>query len=162
MSYARATSVSEDKSRMEIEKMLLKAGSSRVGCVTDIGAQRALIGFTLKNLNIQMQIPLPSPNAREFTHGGRGGWERRTEAKAAEAFQAECRRRWRSLVLALKAKLVAIDDKITTFEQEFMPYVVTADGATIGEKMLPHLISAQSNKGFIPAGLLPAVENSAQ
>lgn len=154
MVYAQATSVSEDRSRSEIEKMLVRAGASRVGCITDIGARKAMIGFTLRNLNIQMQIPLPAADERRFTHGGRNGWQKRPEHKAQEAFQGECRRRWRSLSLALKAKLVAIEDKITTFEQEFMPYVVMADGQTIGEKLTPHLLAAEKAGGLVPAGLL--------
>lgn len=150
-SFASGTTVSQEKSRQEIETLLVKSGASRFGCITDIVDRRAMIGFTYQGLQIQMEVPLPDPAARAFTHDHRHC--RRSETKAAELYQAEMRRRWRCLALALKAKLVAVGDGVTTFEREFLSYVVAADGNTIGEKLMPVLEHAKNGGGMVPASL---------
>ena len=58
---------------------------------------------------------------------------RRTERQAAEAYEAECRRRRQALAAVIKAKLGAVEDGISTIEAEFLAYVVLSDGRTIGE-----------------------------
>jgi hypothetical protein len=60
---------------------------------------------------------------------------RRTKRQAAEAYEAECRRRRQALAAVIKAKLVAVEDGISTntHEAEFLAYVVLSDGRTIGE-----------------------------
>jgi hypothetical protein len=56
-------------------------------------------------------------NWREYvrTPGGRS----RTEAEAKKAMEAETRRRWRALALAIEAKLEVVDTGIASFEHEF-------------------------------------------
>jgi len=156
MTYATNTTVSEDKSRLEVEKMLMKYGATRFGYLREPG--KALVCFTYKKLTIQMEIPLPSPDDRRFAVTPSKKWARTPEAKR-EAYEGEVRRRWRSLALAIKAKLIAVEDGVATFEAEFLPYMVAADGRTIAQKLLP-VIEAAKEGGTLNAMLmLPAPED---
>lgn len=151
--FAASTRVSEDKSRQEIERMLVKSGASRFGTITDLDTRKAVIGFVFRKIQFQMQIPLPDRKSRDFTHPKRG-YGVHPESKQTELYEAEIRRRWRCLTLALKAKLVAISDGISTFEHEFLPYAVTASGETVGERLKPVMEFAASSGGVVPATLM--------
>lgn len=156
MGFATGTSVSEEKSRQEIERMLAKYGASRFGVLTDYEHRKATIGFTIKSIQVEMVIPLPDPKDKKFKYTHNGS-RYASEPKQAEQFQQEVRRRWRSLCLSLKAKLVSVEDGITTFEREFLPYMVTASGQTIGERLEPVIRAVMQSGGVIPSTLaLPA------
>lgn len=151
--FAKGTTVSVEKSRMEIEAMLQKIGASQFGTITDIEKHRAMIGFRWKSINIQMEVNLPDPKDKAFT-----GWRPRigtpTPDRARAEWDAEVRRRWRCLTLALKAKIISVEDKVTTFEKEFLPYMVTDTGETFGDRMMPSVRAAIEGK---PLRVLPAL-----
>lgn len=136
--YATHTQVSEDRSRIQIERMVLKYGAEEFG--TLIKKTEALVGFKYKNIRVEMAVPLPDKNDKRFstTPAGR---KRRSEAQAFTEWEREVRRRWRSLCLVIKALLVGVDDGVLTFEQAFMPYIVIG-GQTIGQRFLPQIVKA--------------------
>lgn len=153
-SFATGTKVPVERTQGEISKTLIGAGASAFGTHTDIEKRIATIGFKYQGLHIEMSIRLPDRYEVIFTHDNQG--KERSDAKSLECYEAELRRLWRCLALALKAKVVAVSDGVTTFEKEFMPYVVTADGVSIGDKLLPILEQAKkSGKGVSPLLALP-------
>ena len=93
---------------------------------------------------------MPNPEAKQFVYDGRG--VRRTSQSQATAYDAEIRRRWRSMVLVTKAKLVAVADGISTLEKEFLANVVLGDGTTVGESSVP-MLKAMALDGSIPSAL---------
>jgi hypothetical protein len=139
MSYASNTNVSEDRSRQEIERLLMKYGADEFGYLTR--REQAMIGFVYRGLRFEMSIPLPNREDKQFCQTPTRG-TRRTETAAMKEYQQEVRRRWRSLCLAVKAKLVAVEDGVMQFEAEFMPYLVLGDGRTMHEHMLPRIEAA--------------------
>lgn len=147
MRYASNTSVSEERSRGEIERALIAYGASRFGYMRD-GAT-ASIGFTYRGVNIRMEIPLPSSEDDAFTKTPTG---RRRRSNTTAMYEQEVRRRWRCLALAIKAKLVAVADGVASFEAEFLPYMIASDGQTIAQKMLP-MVEAAANGTPIPSSL---------
>ena len=151
MSYAEGTQVSEAKTRLELEKILTRMGAAQFGVMTDYENRLATIAFVYKRVQVQMQIPLPNPKDRRFTHSKNGAWLRSPEAAKREV-ESEVRRRWRCLLLAIKAKLVAVQDGICTFEREFLPYMVCADGTTIADKLAP-LIEEAQRTGVVASSL---------
>lgn len=155
MSFASGTSVSEEKSRLEIEKILISKGATQFGVLTDVDGRRAMISFRLSKLNVRMQIPLPDPASREFKHSP-SGRRRYDDERAKVNYMAEVRRRWRCLALAVKAKMVAVGDGITTFENEFLAYVVTDEGMTIGAALAP-MIESGKRDGSISFDIRPAL-----
>ena len=144
--YARTTQVGTERSRAEIERLVRRFGAS--GFAYAWTEDAATIAFHVGNLTIRIVLPLPHPADPAF-------WltptkRRRTERQAQEAYEAEVRRRWRALVAVIKAKLVAVEDNISTMEQEFLAYVVLPNGQTLGEWAGPQLNDAR------PLPLLPA------
>lgn len=133
--YATNTSVSPDRTRGEIESVLLRYGCERFGVMTE--RDRAFVAFTINGLNVQIDVPLPSRDDPEFwtTDTGR----ERAESAAHKAYEQAVKSRWRALLLAIKAKLEAVETGISTIEQEFLPFVVLADGSTVGQTLIPHL-----------------------
>lgn len=71
-----------------------------------------------------------------MTHSGR---KIRTTDAANRLWEQACRSRWRALLLVIKAKLEAVGCGISTIEHEFLAWMVTATGQTIGERLLPDL-----------------------
>lgn len=79
-------------------------------------------------------------------------------AAARDAYEQEIRRRWRSLLLVVKAKLTAVADGISTVEREFLADLVIPTGQTLAEWLAPQLEAAYAHGG-VPA-LLPGTEPS--
>lgn len=62
------------------------------------------------------------------------------------------RSRWRALYLVVKAKLVAVDSGIATFEEEFLSWVMTKNRTPLGNAILPMLegIAAHGVPALLP------------
>lgn len=132
--YAKNTSVGADRTKAEIERVLVRYGAKKFGYFNEVG-ERASIAFEFNGRQIRMRLPLPTENDFARTEKNRA---RPPSARATECAKAT-RQRWRALLLVIKAKLEAIESGIATFENEWLAYVVLADGATIGEKVLPQI-----------------------
>ncbi|MCR5875111.1 hypothetical protein LRS10_13515 [Phenylobacterium sp. J426] len=148
--YAADTSVSTDRSRAEIETTLRRYKADQFGYVTN--ARGAAIMFTLSGRHIKFILPLPDPQAREFTHTPAKGLPR-TAAEAERAWEQACRQRWRALALVIKAKLEAVSAGITTVEDEFLAHTVLPDGSTMGEWAKPQIEEAY-RLGHMPQHLM--------
>lgn len=136
--YATGTSVAPEKSEMEIKRTLQRYGATKIGVMTE--ARKATIYFEVKGRDVQWSIPLvvkgdPIPDKRGYTL---------TESGA----QAETRRRWRVMVLTIKALLEGVDSKVMTFDEAFLAHVVIpGTGKTIGDALVPRL-DALATGGF--------------
>jgi len=120
--YAEGTSVPVERSQTEINRVLAKFGADQFAQASSTTPPAVLIGFRAKGKLIKFHLPMPT--GKDF---------RGTELQIEKQFQAECRRRWRALLLVLKAKLEAVDSGITTFEQEFYAHMVLPGGMTVFE-----------------------------
>lgn len=152
-SFASGTSVPVEKTQAEISAMLLKVGASSFGTVTHVELRKAVIGFTFKKIQIEMNVGLPDPQSRNFTQEKRRSWISNSESKRQELYNAEVRRRWRCLALALKAKLISVEDGVTTFETEFLPYMVMPNGRTVAANIMP-AIEAAKESGMLRPDML--------
>lgn len=148
MKYASETTVSVEKSRAEIESIVRRYGAS--GFASGWSMEKAVIEFELKNRRVRFILPLPSRKDFRLTPRTQ---KIRSEQAMEEAWEQGCRQRWRALALAIKAKLEAVDSGIAVFDEEFMAYVVTPGGATIGELVRPQIESFYES-GKVPP-LLP-------
>lgn len=137
MAYAERTKVSVEKSKAEIEKMITRLGAERYATLNEPGRQS--IAFTIGNLSVRFDMPVPPVKEFETYDNGRGGRTKRTSKAMWTAWDQEVRRRWRALNLVIKAKLEAVETGITTFEQEFLAHIVTKGGKTIGERVIPNI-----------------------
>lgn len=140
MTYAQNTGVSVERSRAEIEQTLRRYGASRFMSGWD--GNRAAIGFSIGNLTIRFELPLPDPDDEEFAMTPAGRRRRERDAQLRPWEQA-CRSRWRALLLVIKAKLEAVEVGISTVEQEFLAWcVVPGSGQTVFQAIGPKLLKA--------------------
>ena len=148
--YAADTAVSQEKSRSEIEATLKRYGADSFFYGSE--PTRAMIGFRLDGRMIKFMLPMPDPQAREFTHTPQKN-EPRSADGAYKAWEQAGRQRWRALALVIKAKLEAVAAGITTVEDEFLAHTVLPNGATVGEFMRPQLAIAYES-GQMPTTLM--------
>lgn len=131
--YAANTSVPVERSRAEVERILTKYGASKFGTMSE--ETKVSVFFEVKGRQVQWSIPMPDKKRM-----GVGDYER------------EVRRRWRVLVITIKAMLEAVESKLLSFDQAFLPHIVIPGTArTIGEALSTPRIDALYAGTSLPA-----------
>ena len=149
--YASKTRVSVEQSKREVMDLLRRYGANGAGFYDR--RDLALVQFEMGTRRVSITISLPDPQAKEFTmsrHKNRYARYAVDKETAHRRWKQACRQRWRALLLILKAKLEAIDAEISTFDEEFLPFLVLPDGQTIGQKLVPQLKQLQSGERALP------------
>jgi len=136
--FAKDTAVPAAQSRSEIERLLIRYGATSF--VSGWSEGVATILFEAEGRRLRFDLPLPSVGDEMFTKS-------RDRMRACEA---EARRRWRALVLVIKAKLEAVESGITTFEEEFLSHIVVPGGKTFGELAIPQIAEAYERGVSMP------------
>lgn len=140
MSYAKNTTVSAIKTRADIETLVTRAGATSFMCGTRGGM--SAIQFDFRAKTVRFVVPLPDP--KQFATDGRR--RRRSPAEVLAAVEQESMRRWRALLLVVKAKLEAVATGIVSFEDEFLAHFVLKTGETFGQSIrekLPLVLAAE-------------------
>jgi hypothetical protein len=140
--YAENTSVACEKSRADIERVLVRYGAT--GFMYGWQKNIAVVGFEMSDRTIRFNLPMPDKKDERFivTETGRD----RSEVAAHKAWEQAGRQAWRALLLVVKAKLEAVEADITTFDNEFMAHIVMPDGKTLGEHIVPQIAVAYKTK----------------
>lgn len=146
--YAASTTVSVEKSKSEIERLLSRYGASAFA--SGWAENRAVIQFEAQGRRIRFTLPLPDKNERRFTMSQRG---LRSVDVAQKEWEQSCRQSWRALALVIKAKLEAVEAKITEFQDEFLAHIVLPDGQTVADHVKPKIKMAYETGNMLP--LLP-------
>ncbi len=128
MAYASGTEVSVERSQAELSTLLRKRGSASVAVGQTAAA--GVIQFELEERQIRFAVPMPDPADFKRTKQG----ATRTAQQLSNAVAAEERRRWRALLLVVKAKFEAVDSQIVTFESEFLAQTVLPNNETVLEQ----------------------------
>lgn len=136
MAYARKTKVPVSNTINEIRRMLEKHQATGFAFGEQSG--QSVIMFEMQHRRVKFILPMP---ARPRDGASRA---------AMAAHDQQVRSRWRSMGLAIKAKLECVERDISTFEEEFMAHVVLPNGRTIGEVMLPQIESAYKDGKMPP------------
>jgi len=157
MKYAAQTQVSSDKSRFEIERILMRYGASGFLYGWDDERNRAMISFRIGGKMFKIVVPLPAKNDREFLYTPERGKPRSPQA-AEMAWEQATWQRWRALTLWIKAVLEASESGITTLEEALQPFILLPSGETVGEWMKGQIANAYLT-GKMPA-FLPLPENN--
>lgn len=131
--YAEGTTVSSERSQIQIQQLLKAHGASDVAS-GERGNDQAMVAFRFNQR--QYRLSLQYPAVQTFSRSGR---ITRTPPQMRAAREQEIRRLWRALLLVLKAKFEIVESGIFTFEEEFLPYIVTAHGQTFSEWVRPQL-----------------------
>lgn len=139
MAFAEGTTVPVEKTRAEIEALVVrKHGASMFTSGMTIGKEAA-ISFAMHGRLVRFRLPLPSgkdPGVyKRAQRMSRYTWTAPEPNKLAQAIEEENRRRWRCLLLAIKAKLTIVESGIKTFEEEFLAEIVTEGNLTVYERI---------------------------
>lgn len=149
--FAEGTKVPVDQSRVEIERVLARYGASGFGYswerrevainpVPIYGGPKteqrefAAVMFAFKERRIRLDVPMPTDR----------------ESGSTQKRDAKTRQRWRAMLLVIKAKLEAVESGISTLEREFLANIVTDDGRTVGDVLVPRLHEAVAAGRLLP------------
>ncbi len=154
--YANSTQVGSSESRNEIERTLSRYGADSF--MYGWQKEQAVVAFQMEGRHVKFVLPMPDKRSDEFikTPTGRD----RSESQTVLAFEQATRQRWRALALVIKAKLEAVESKITCFEDEFMAHIVLPSGETVSQWMRPQIETAYAS-GTMPK-LLPMLAGEQQ
>lgn len=136
MAY-ETTSVPVEKSQGEIRAMLSKYSVARFAFgeeTDDDGTIWAAVTFTHHGLVVRMRVPHKAIDAHVVTKKLQRA---RTTTRGDIEFELreqEAKRIWRVMAWNLKARLVAIEEDVETFEQAFLAHIIDpSTGDTIYE-----------------------------
>lgn len=133
--YAAGTDVSITRSIQELEKLVGKHGATGFSYGRDDTEGYTQVVFRLADRLIRFRVN--RPDVSEFRRTATG---LHRSLPAAEKFAAdEERRLWRSLVLVVKAMLIAVADGVLDLSEAFLPYTLLPAGQTFGEWASPQL-----------------------
>ena len=148
--YAEGTKVSAERSRDEIERTLKNHGATSfaMGWEDETGAEVLMFKIDGRMIRFRVQRPAEEEVAM-------AGNRKRAEKFISTAMDQEHRRRWRALLLIIKAKLEVIGSGYSTVDREFMADLVLPDGTNFGDWAGPQ-ISDMYRTGTMPP-LLPGI-----
>jgi hypothetical protein len=153
MRYASETTVPVERSKAEIEQLLIRYKATAFTSGWQEGA--AFIAFQIKGLYIRFTLPVPNRSEKRFTHKVvRGHLTKRTEGQAERAWEQEHRQRWRALLLVVKAKLEAVEIGISSLEHEFLAFIVMPGDVQLGDWLIANAIPSIRD-GRMPLLALP-------
>lgn len=153
--YARKTTVTKNATLTDLERVLDQHGATSF--ISGVHDGNATIAFQVHGLSVLMHIPLPKITEQRFQQTPTGG--HRHPDTIVNEHQAAVRATWRALLLFVKAKLVGVDQGLTTIEQEFLAHILLPDGSTLADTAVPAIRKAYA-AGDIPP-LLPGLTRPA-
>lgn len=133
--FAQNTQVPIERSRSEIEKILVNHGADQFN--SGWGKDKAVIAFRLKDRFIKIEMPLPKLEPQT------NSWNQKKHLHyTADSVAKEARRRWRAMVLYIKAKLESVESNIISFEDAFMGHIVLPNRQTVSQYISPQIEEA--------------------
>jgi len=157
--YATQTVVPEEKSRADIEKML-REDFGAIACASGYAPngtrEIAFVTFRMYDRSVRIAIKMPTLADVSGTMKGRT----RSKAMALKSLAQARRQRWRSLWLAIRAKMDRVAGELTDEEQaemfrrEFLADTVVGRNQTVFEVM-DERISEAYLSGGLPSLALP-------
>lgn len=151
MAYA-STTVPVERSQGEIRKLLIGYGVQRLAFGEDrddTGTRWAAVNFQTQLYAVRMRVPLKLVDEREVRAKSQRAHTRTADEIRDGLYEQEEKRIWRVLAWNLKARMVAVEEGLESFEQAFLPHLLDPrSGRTIFE----HL--AEEGRVELPAPLL--------
>jgi hypothetical protein len=136
--YAEGTGVSVERSKAEIERTIQGyAPGAPVMSVSDPLKGRSGVQFRANGRGVQIGFDHPTGTERFITHTGKN--QKRSASQIEERVQAEMRRRWRCVLLAVKTAFEMSETGIASFDEAFLPWLIGPDGRTVAETVIPQV-----------------------
>src|SRR5262245_24040752 len=132
--YAAATS--DMRAREEIKKILTRFGCESVGFMDDNVRHEVLLAFTYRGRNIQLKASAKGWAQMWLKQNPWSGHRRRSrhdyEQEALQQGQIAVNSILRDWI---KGQMTAVESGVLSFEAVFMPYMLTADGRTVIDRI---------------------------
>lgn len=155
MAY-ESTTVPVEKSQGEIRRLLTDHAASQFafGEETDsAGVRWAAVSFAHAGHAVRMRVPHKPVDERALRSKVMRATRRTRDEIEREMAEQEGRRIWRVMAWNLKARLVAVDEGVETFEEAFLAHLLDREtGMTIYEQL------AQSGRVELARPLTPLLE----
>ncbi len=132
--YASGTAVATERSQAEIKKTLQRYGADNVTIGESMAQGVALIQFLHRDLPCEIRVKLPRAQEERF-HLTPGRRRRRTGEAARKAWADECRRKWRVLLMLIKAKLEAIEEEVISPQEALLPWLMLPNGQNVSQAL---------------------------
>ena len=158
--FAEGTTVSVEKTRAELETLVTRHGATGFVYGWDDGVWT--VAWRMQGRHIRYRVVTPSESDHDIQQTPGGRYRQARDRKPA--IDQEVRRRWRALLLIVKAKLELIASGDADLETEFLAQTMLPNGSTVGEWMAPQLEDVYST-GQMPAlvpGARPALSDGSQ
>ena len=142
--FAQDTSVPISRSRGEIEDLLRTWGCTKLGWSDEYDEGRATLQFVWVRESTQyiarfaVQLPRRDAFIAEWKRKN-GSWSVPAESTIEKALAQGGRSAFRVLLLWIKASLNAVEHGIVSAESVFLPWIVTPDGRTVAEALVPRM-----------------------
>ncbi|MDQ3653675.1 MAG: hypothetical protein M3457_01170 [Chloroflexota bacterium] len=150
--YAADTRTTPEASRREIEAALTRYGAQEIGIA--YSQAQIMVGFSMRGRHIKVQIPLPSPEDRQFERTDSG--KLRATEQRLPAHATEVKRLWRVALLLIKSNLELVASEAASFDAVWMAHIALPDGLTVGHHVVP-TIEDTYRTGQMPESMLPAL-----
>jgi hypothetical protein len=138
MAY-ETTSVPVERSQGEIRKLLAKHGVSRMileEARDDDGQRWAAVSFARGTQAVRMRVPLKRVDEREVRSKLMRARTKTVDEIRDLLYEQEERRIWRVMAWNLKARMVAVEEQLETFEEAFLAHLLDPQtGRTIFEQL---------------------------
>ena len=152
--YAQNTSVSPERSRLEIERTLERYGATAFGYIRQ-GLVECVL-FEMQRRRIRLMVSMPEEREFRFTPTH----VMRDNASQHTAWEKARRQRWRVLLLWVKATCEAIDGEGIHMDDAWLAQTLLPNGITVGEWLEPQLDEIYAS-GQLPP-LVPGTRPSQQ
>lgn len=132
--FAQETDVPVEQTQREIEELVERYRADDF--IRGRQGEAAIIAFRMNACTVKFVLPIPV--IADFEKMPNRNAKRTPEAQR-QAWELGKRQRWRALKLSIQAKLEAVAAGISTFEREFLPFIVLPGGQTVGDEIIPRL-----------------------
>lgn len=143
-----AGALAGDRARQDISDLLRDYGAEKVGWMDEFETNTLILFFRYRERDVQLKasangwasLYLKHNPWRKGRHTNKETWERKALAQGMIAVSSILRD-W------VKGQIIAIESGILTFENVFLPYMITENGQTVSERMgdMEHLLM-EANK----------------
>lgn len=138
MAY-ESTSVPVERSQGEVRKLLVRYGAQRLafGEERDDSGQRwAAVTFQADRHAVRLKVPLKRVNEGDVTDKYMRSRTKTKDEVRDAMYEQEKKRIWRVLAWNLKARMVAVEENVETFEEAFLAHLLNPQtGRTIYEQL---------------------------
>lgn len=158
--YAKNTTIPYQRSLEQIEKLLNRYGATKFAYFRDDDLNLAGFACDRQGRRFRFTVPLPDRSTEEFQYVGAGfrGKEKRSSEQSLKAWEKAVNQRYRAVLAVIKAKLIAIDEGIATFESEFLnETLIPGTNQTVGE-----WADEQLQQGYLTGKIPPLLPSGLQ